>query len=96
MCTSDDAWEKWEFGNESFIDKAMLEASPEDVLEEGETEATIAVGASSECTTRYPSPHPGNVPLKDGEPRYSDAILALRPFISDERREKMEVCFDAS
>jgi hypothetical protein len=70
ISTSEDSWEKWEFGNEKFIDKAEAEVP----------------------RTSFPSAHPSNVPWKDGEQNFSLALDQLRPFISDERWAKMQVC----
>ena len=64
--TSADSWERWEFGNESFIDEALKEPLQSDEVSLGEA------------------------PTKDGKTCYLEAIAALRPFISDERRAKMD------
>jgi len=71
--TSPDNWERWEFGNETFIDQALKE--PLNDARPGSSHARAA-----DLT----------VPTLEGVPSYLAAIKALRPFISQDRRAKMD------
>jgi len=67
--SSPDAWERWEFGDEGFIDKALAEVK-----------------------TPPRDPAPRNLTPLDstGVVSFVEAIKVLRPYLSDERRAKID------
>jgi hypothetical protein len=106
------SWEKWEFGDETFIEDAMARDDA-DVDEHGD-HAAVAAAASAALSSSSSSSslssanakvratgegaggdkndedHPGNRPLRNGAADYAGGIECLRPFISEDRMEKME------
>jgi hypothetical protein len=87
--SSEDSWERWEFGNESFIDRALAEPDTSSELLDDDDDDDLdggGVGGGNPA-----SRDDGCVPVNSaGAAAYLEAIKVLRPFLSDERRAKMD------
>ena len=84
LSESSGAWEKWEFGDETFIDTAMERIEDHADGDDASKKAFL--------DNDY---HHGNQPLRDGVPDYPAAISCLRPFLSEDRMNKMEAVLNA-